>query len=143
MNTPLLTNPYGHHSHSILLLATNRFMLNQQDCLVSALQAHPVSNMNTNLTQISPTAFLNGGIRLDSEQAAGQSGQTRRVTSAPVLILPPLCALHTVPGLSCLGDVVSPSLFLGQRHRGSGCFSASRGLSEVCFPRLTQTELES
>lgn len=82
----------------------------------------------------------------DSEQAGRQPlGQTQRVTTAhgPVLVLPLLCRQQTVPGLSCLGDVVSHSLFLGQRHRGFGCFSASWGLSEVYFPPLTQTEPKS
>lgn len=51
--------------------------------------------------------------------------------ACPVLILPPLCSLHTLSGLSCLGN---GSLFLGQHQGGSGCFSASWGLSKVLFP---------
>lgn len=148
MNMSLLTNPYGHYSHSILLLMTNCFMLNQQDCLLAALQAHPVYKLfqrfNSDICVL-PAVSLNGGIGQDSGRAGGQLGQTRGVKAAhaPVLVLPPPCRLQTVPGLGCLGDVVSPSLFLGQQHGGSGCFSASWGLSEVCFPPLTQTELKS
>lgn len=105
MSTSLLTKPYRHCSQSTLLPTTDRFLFGRCPSGSSSVK------FDSDFCVL-PTAFLSGGTGQDREWAGWPTvGSDSGGLGGGLQQHMPPSSLQTVPGLCCLGDCLSLSIF--------------------------------